>query len=152
MIYVHRSNQTLNECCGCLITPNGLQTLSVQSQLTANTLTGVIPNNGVIQVISTATNSSASATSSMGTFGVDGPAALNNSIFCDPSAAYAPIPYLRAWVTHIQQAGVAYPITETELLQAPLSVSEENSQQQVCNFIVTEGSGQGICDCGQFEE
>jgi hypothetical protein len=28
MIYVYDSNQEMNECCGCLTTPDGLRTLS----------------------------------------------------------------------------------------------------------------------------
>jgi hypothetical protein len=61
MIYVFSADQQLNECCGCLVTPNGLQTADVKTQLTANTLTGRTPNDGVIQVVSAATNSTGSA-------------------------------------------------------------------------------------------
>jgi len=148
MIYVHSADQQMNECCGCLVTPNGLQTADVKTQLTANTLTGKVPVDGVIQVISAALNSTASATAV-------GP---DNSPFCDPSAAYTPTPDLRAWVTHIQNIitgptlQARYPETETESLPAPLSASEEGWEQGACNFAVVQGSGQGVCDCGAFEK
>jgi len=152
MIYVHSSDQQLNECCGCLVTPNGLQTIDVKTQLTANTLTSRVPNNGVIQVISAAINSGASATSGAGPFPLGPPYSTDNSVFCDPSASYTPTPDLRAWVTHIQNKyGTTYPETETESLPAPLSASELGNEQGACNFLVTQGSGQGICDCGAFE-
>jgi hypothetical protein len=141
MVYVFSADQQLNECCGCLVTPNGLQTADVRTQLTANTLTGRTPGDGVIQIISARPNSSNSATAVF----------PDNSSMCDPSATFTPTPDLRAWVTHIQN-GASYPTTETGSLPAPLSASEEGWLQGACNFAVIQGSGQGICDCGRFEQ
>jgi hypothetical protein len=143
MIYVHSADQQMNECCGCLVTPNGLQTADVKTNLTSNPLTFRIPVDGVIQIISAALNSTSSATAVTG----------DNSPFCDPSAAYTPTPDLRAWVTHIQnKVGTAYPETETASLEAPLSASEQGWEQAACDFAIVQGSGQGICDCGPFEK
>ena len=80
MIYVFDNDQQLTECCGCVETHNGLRTLSVQRDLTANPLTGKRPNNGMIKIVS---------------------AAVNNAP-CDPTANVKPTVNLRAWVTHIQ--------------------------------------------------
>jgi len=80
MIYVFAYDQQLSECCGCLETPNGLRTLSVNYNLNGNPLTGVIPASGVIKVVS---------------------AAVNNSP-CDPTSNVRPTPTLRVWATHIQ--------------------------------------------------
>src|SRR5579872_920554 len=45
--------QEMSECCGCLLTPDGLRTLSVNTDLTSNPLTGVTLQNGVIKIVST---------------------------------------------------------------------------------------------------
>jgi hypothetical protein len=42
-LYVFDANQELQECCSCLITPNGLLRLSVKNDLTANPLTSWSP-------------------------------------------------------------------------------------------------------------
>ncbi len=39
MIYVFDNDQEMNECCGCITTPDGLRTLSVKNNLTNNPLT-----------------------------------------------------------------------------------------------------------------
>ena len=54
-------------------------------------------------------------------------------------------PGIRAWATHIQTTGVT---TETAFSDATLSAGELNRLGQQCNFIVNEGSGAGICQCG----
>ena len=55
-IYVFDSNEELNECCSCKVTPNGILSLSVNTNLTSNTLTGVTPKRGVIKVVSSVSN------------------------------------------------------------------------------------------------
>src|SRR6202011_6397465 len=51
-IYVFDSQEEMNECCSCKITPNGILSLSVNKNLTSNTLTGVLPARGVIKDVS----------------------------------------------------------------------------------------------------
>jgi hypothetical protein len=127
MIYVFDNDQQLTECCGCVETHNGLRTLSVRRDLTANPLTGVISNNGVIKVVS---------------------AAVNNSP-CDASANVAPKPNLREWGTHTQNlVGSTYPITETEFTDSTLGATELANLQAQCAFIGILGSGHGLCTCG----
>lgn len=154
MVYVFNSDQQLAECCGCLITPNGLQTADIKTQLTSNTLTGAQLNNGVIQIMGSAPNSSSSPTAIFG----------DNSPFCDPSAEDIDTPDLRAWATHIQNCSVplagkkgAQPVagcveTETPFQPTPDGHSECPYLTSVCNFAITQGSGQGVCDCGAFEK
>jgi hypothetical protein len=144
MVYVFSADQQMSECCGCLVTPNGLQTADVKTQLTSNTLTGRPLPDGVIQVISAAPNSSSSATAVF----------PDNSSMCDPTASLTPTPDLRAWVSHFQNkvGTTGFPETETESLPAPLSASEQGWLQGACNSAVIQGSGQGICDCGAFEK
>jgi len=53
MIYVFDANENLGECCGCLISSQGLLTLSVEKSLTANWgLSGGAPSSGAIEVVS----------------------------------------------------------------------------------------------------
>jgi len=144
MIYVFDYDQQMAECCGCLETPNGLRTLSVNYNLTSNPLTGVIPPSGVVKIVS---------------------AAVNNSP-CDPTSAVTPTPNLRVWATHIQTpigvdpaavkpgakpqvfAPSAYGITETESSDSTLGATELATLQAECRFIGILGSGHGICSCG----
>jgi hypothetical protein len=128
MIYVFDNDQQLSECCGCLVTPNGLRTLSVGKNLTNNPLTGVVSNNGVIKIVSSA---------------------INNSP-CDPTSDVYPAPTVRAWASHIQnKVGTAYPVTETAFTNATLSEEEFffNLEEQ-CSFAQRLGSGHGVCSCG----
>ena len=127
MIYVFAADQQLAECCGCVETHNGLRTLSIRTNLTSNPLTGVVPTNGVIKVVSSAVNNSP----------------------CDPTSNVSPKANLRVWVTHIQNpVGGAYPITETESSDSTLGATELANLQAQCAFINILGSGSGICSCG----
>lgn len=130
MIYVYHWDQQLSECCGCVETPNGLRTLSVQKDLTSNPLTGVIAPNGVVKIVS---------------------ARVNNSP-CDPTANVTPTPNLRAWATHIQNpvgtTAPTYPITETEFSDSTLGATELANLTAQCSFIRILGSGHGVCTCG----
>jgi hypothetical protein len=124
---VYADDQQLAECCGCVETHNGLRTLSVKTNLTSNPLTGVVPTNGVIKIVSGAVN--------------DSP--------CDPTANVKPTANLRAWATHVQNiVGTAYPITETESSDSTLGATELANLQAQCAFVNVLGSGQGICTCG----
>jgi hypothetical protein len=137
MIYVFDNDQALSECCGCLVTPDGLATLSVTHDLTSNPLTSVVSNNGVIVILST----------------------LPNGAPCDPTGALGPtnlsnadftlVPTVRAWATHIlNRVGGAYPITETAFSDATASAAELELATEECFFTVRLGSGQGVCGCG----
>jgi hypothetical protein len=121
-IYVFYTDQEMAECCACAITPDGLLTLSVNSDLTSNPLTSNVPVNGVIKIVSSYQPTGCNATK------------------------VAPTPTLRAWSTHIQNT--SYTITEEESQQAPLSAAEAASLDTGCGDIVGEGSGHGICTCG----
>ena len=127
MIYVFDNDQQMSECCGCLVTPDDLRTLSVGKDLTNNPLTGVVSNNGVIEIIS----------------------ALPNNSPCEPGSGMDPEPTLRAWATHIQnKVGSAYPISETAFSDAGLSYPEFLNLEEDCSFVERLGSGHGICSCG----
>lgn len=127
MIYVFDQDQQMTECCGCQVTPDGLRTLSLATDLTANPLTGVPSTTGVIKVV---------------------PADAASNPSCNPSVL-TPSSILRAWGTHVQvPRDATVEITETELQDSLLSASEQTNLPQQCGFIQTQGSGHGICTCG----
>jgi len=118
-IYVFDPNQEMSECCECRLTPDGLRTLSVNSDLTSNPLTPVTLSTGLIKIVST-TGLSAS------------------KLF--------PVAAIRSWATHIQNSNFA--ITETASQDATLSAAEVSRLQAECAGIQHDGSGHGICSCG----
>jgi hypothetical protein len=124
-IYVFYPDQEMAECCGCALTPNGLTTLSVNSNLTANPLTGTLLTSGVIKIVSS----------------------VDKGV-CNPTSI-SPTAGLRSWATHIQNS--AFTITETASQDATLSTAEQARLRNECSAIVLDGSGHGICSCGTVE-
>ena len=123
-IFVFDPNQELSECCSCLLTPDGLRTLSVNTDLTGNPLTGVVLTTGVIKYVST--------------IPVAGACPLPTAVNSEPA--------LRAWTTHIQNG--SFQETETGALDATLSSGEVSRLAAQCFAIQLDGSGRGICTCG----
>jgi hypothetical protein len=123
-IYVYDAFQELSECCSCFVSPNGLRTLSINSNLTSNPLTGATLTGGSIRVVSTT--------------------AVGRT--CAAPVSLTPTAALRAWATHIQN--YAYTITETASQDATLSTWEQDTLQSGCRAIHSVGSGSGICSCG----
>jgi len=120
-IYVFDTNEEMSECCSCVVTPDGLLTLSVDGDLTSNPLTGVILSTGVVKIVSAAT--------------AGGTCPLPTKIVAQPS--------MRAWSTHIQNS--AFSITETASQAATLSLAEGRALQSQCADIKGAGSGHGVC-------
>ena len=123
-IFVFDSFQELSECCSCFLSPDGLRTLSVNTDLTSNPLTGVILNTGAIKVVST--------TLTAGT--------------CPLPTRINAIPAVRAWATHIQNSNFA--VTESAAQDATFSAGELVRLQAQCTSIALDGSGHGVCTCG----
>ena len=61
LIYVFDPNQELAERCSCAVTPDGLLTLSVETNLTADTLTGRPLTTGDVKILSSTSCDAASA-------------------------------------------------------------------------------------------
>jgi hypothetical protein len=133
-IYVFAADQQITECCSCPITANGLVTTSVRTQLTSNPLTGVTPNNGVVQIVSSKVPPGGA---------------------CDPTlfgaiATDGPFPEVDSWMTHVQKVGTpaTYTITESEGVEELLTAGEYLDLVIDCSFVQEFGSGQGSCTCG----
>jgi hypothetical protein len=123
-IYVFDSKEEMNECCSCRITPNGILSLSVNTNLTSNTVTGLIPTRGVIKVVSST------------------PVAG----WCD-SAAEAPQTGIRGWITHVQKStGTRFGQTEEELTDSFYSTLEAADLAEDCLGILLIGNA-GLCSC-----
>jgi hypothetical protein len=126
-IYVFDQDQGLSECCGCLVSPDGLLTLSVNSNLTDNPLTGIKSTTGVIKIVSADVPANAS---------------------CDPSAII-PNGELLAWSTNTQaKSGSAIAFTENSFQLSPLGDADLAALQNQCSMVATFGSGHGVCSCG----
>jgi hypothetical protein len=124
-IYVFDPKQEIAECCSCYLSPDGLRTLSVNTDLTGNPLTGVTLSTGVIKIVSSVVKSAGLCPTY--------PVSLK------PTAG------IRGWGTHIQAGGA---ITETPVVDATLSAPEVSRLQGQCYGIQTDGSGKGLCTCG----
>src|SRR4029077_15878369 len=126
MIYVFDDSQEMNECCGCKISPDGLRTLSLLNDLTANTLTGRQLTVGTLMIVSSNPDPSGQ---------------------CD---AGSPVPngLLPGWVTNVQGTLQNPRVTEKPTAIMPLAAAEAQALSSSCGFIQTLGSGRGICSCG----
>ena len=136
-VYAFSPDEQLVSCCSCMITPNGLQALSVNQDLVSNTLTGVRPNSVVVKLLNT-----------LAVAGTGG------STSCTNSAALAGQPNgftiadgMLAWGTTVHTGAVAgtFATTETAFIPAKLSDTELLSITSRCTNIIGNGSGFGLC-------
>ncbi|HUO24015.1 MAG TPA: hypothetical protein VMU61_00010 [Candidatus Aquilonibacter sp.] len=126
-IYVFDAYQELSECCGCPVTPGGLRTLSVNTDLTGNPLTGVKLATGSVLIVSGYTSPTFNTTCSP----------LNNIVS----------PTIRAWGTHLYLNGSSYQITESEYSDRSLGQWDDFLLTD-CYALLLDGSGHGSCSCG----
>ncbi len=126
MIYVFDSSQEMNECCGCAISENGMRTLSLINDLTANVLTGKKPVAGIIEVV---------------------PSDVGPNGQCNAGAP-TPDSALEAWGTNVQAANNDYQATEEDFALAPLTNTQATVLATECAMMQKLGSGRGICSCG----
>jgi hypothetical protein len=125
-VYAFSPDEQLISCCSCVITPNGLESLSARNDLISNTLTPAIPTSIVVKLLaSTGAGGCNAATPTAGDL----------------------VPGMRAWGTtlHLNTAAERYDTTETPFSQAGLSSSELTRITATCGFIQANGSGFGIC-------
>lgn len=127
MVYVFDQDQQMSECCGCLVSQDGLLTLSLKKDLLSNPLTGVQSTAGTVMLVS---------------------AKQLNSGGCN-AASMTPAGTVVAWATHLPQSKSG-PLTSAEVpfSTSPLSATLSSSLQAQCSFIQQLGSGQGLCGCG----
>jgi hypothetical protein len=126
--YVFDDGQELQECCSCPVSPDGLTSESVTTNLTGNPLTGRLKTRGVIKVISSSVAAS-EATNFTNT----------------------PTPGLRVWSTHVQRASSgagAFYTTESLVADSNLASSEKTVLETLCFYVnLLAGGGPGVCSC-----
>ncbi len=131
-VYAFSPDEQLISCCSCLVTPNGVVNLGVNRDLTAKTLTGVIPSSVVVKLLSTLAGPGGTGTS------------CSNSAAAVTTATI--VPGLLAWGTTIHAAPTGgYAVTETAFSPATLSAGELASIGGRCAAILGNGSGFGVC-------
>jgi Bacterial Ig-like domain (group 2) len=127
MVYVFDQDQQMAECCGCIISPNGLRTFSLSKDFIGNPLTGASPTAGSVMIVTADYGSNPS---------------------CN-AASISPSGLAIAWATHLQSTTAGqFAITEEPLSFTPLVSTLSSALQAQCSFIQQLGGGQGICSCG----
>jgi hypothetical protein len=142
-VYTFDANEELISCCSCLVTPNGLNSLSAKTDLVSNTLTPGVPNSIVIKLLAT-TPLGLSPAGTGGTCNASSPTATP----AGPGVFGSLVPGMRAWGTTIHTLPtipITFGITETAFLPATLSPAELTKLTLFCAFIQANGSGFGIC-------
>jgi len=126
--YAFDPAEELVSCCACLVTPNGLDSLSVKQSLLGSTLTPALPSAVVIKLIASEPGSGGGCNAAT------------------PSSSNL-VQGLHAWGTslHPLPGGTAYGATETPFAAAALSLAEFAHITSTCQFIQSNGSGFGIC-------
>jgi len=121
-IYVFDPAEEMISCCACPLTPNGLRSFNVNTDLVSNLLTPGKPDSVSIVVTGSVT------------------------IPCDAAAAVNYYSGLRLWSTTIHKApSGAYQDTETKFQIVPPSASQLAELTATCGFIQADGSAFGIC-------
>ncbi len=123
-------------CCSCLVSPNGLNSLSVKSDLISNNLTPAVPTSVAIKLLASLPGS------------VPGSTSLT---VCNPSTVGTPAFPLEegmlAWGTSLEPNSTtgSFNAVHVPFLNGGLSASELAGVTSLCNFIQANGSNFGIC-------
>ena len=127
-VYAFSPDEQMVSCCSCPVTPNGLVSLGAQRDLISNTLTPAVPTSITIKLLAT----------------VPVGGSCNNSAAAVVANELAP--GMAAWGTTLHAGvGGGYEVTETAFTPATLSAGELFRLGTLCNFILANGSGFGVC-------
>ena len=133
-VYAFSPDEQLVSCCSCLITPNGLVSLSVNQDLVSNTLTGVRPNSVVVKLVPTGAGPAFTGTTCTNSAALAGD--VNNPLLVTGGLAFG---------TTLHAQGAATAVTEKPFIQSTLSAQELASITNRCLNIIGNGSTFGIC-------
>jgi len=126
---VFDDSQELQACGYCQISPDGLLSEDVKTELTNNTLTGKIPSRGVITV-----------------FELDQESGLHGwATHIEATTTTFPAPGPGKDVNAVEKG--PFFVTETALADSNLSWTEQNNLGALCSYGLTIGSGYGLCPC-----
>lgn len=136
-VYAFSPDEQLISCCSCLVTPNGLASLSARSDLISNTLTPAVPTGLVVKLLASTGTGTTTTTCNASTVGAgtnmlaSGLSAWGTSLHALPVTPGSP--------------AVTYGQTETPFTVSTLSPAELTRITTLCGLIQTNGSGFGIC-------
>ena len=124
-IYVFDDSEEMQACGYCPITPDGILSEDVKTELTNNTLTpGGPPSRGVIKVLSLI------------------------YINVGGGMGYGAVPGMHGWASHVQATGASkYALTETPLADSNLSTRELETLPYICSVAQQLGSGRATITC-----
>jgi len=125
LIFVFNSSEQLEECCGCPFTPDQENTLSVNTDLTANPVDPAVftADGSVVMVSSNAGYPT-----------------------CDPRKAAGAKAELHGWLTHPQTGDF---LTEDEFTVPSVpSAATISSLTAACAALDSVASGTAFCNCG----
>lgn len=141
-VYVFTPDEQEVACCSCLVTPNaGVHATAFD--LTGNTITGIVPGQGVVvKLLATIPGKTAALP------GMNNQLSFTGSVCPSPGYPYSGLnlaPGMRAWEVSAHTVGTVTGVSKTEFSPAPLSTGELTRMTSLCSFIVGNGSGFGIC-------
>jgi hypothetical protein len=141
-IYVFDNDEEMGACCGCPVSPNGLDQISVEDDFLSNVgITSYDFYSGLIQ-ITTGLPNSATFVSSLGL----------SVPTCDPGQASTAVGNLEGWITHNQDIQGTTSLTEVPFWdQGAADSSEASYLVSTCHFLETNGTGTGLCYCGDVD-
>jgi len=126
MVYVFDTSQTLQECCGCPVRPDQMETFAL-TDLTGNGFSNSPVKVGTIDVVAASINHGTGLAAAGG---------------CDPAQVFNPTPTLRAWLSNDNQ-GVS-----DGFLGASLDSVEQSRLPALCKSAVRIAAPSAICQCG----
>ena len=140
-VYTFSPDEQLVSCCSCLITPNGLISLSVDNDLLSNTLTGIIPSSVSVTIIPTLAGPGGTGTNCTNSAALAGTANFPFNVNPAQDAG------LFAWGTRLLKTPVAnsFAVSEGPFLRSFTSQQQLASVTNRCINIIGNGSSFGIC-------
>jgi len=164
-VYVFSPDEQMISCCSCPVTPNGLVSLGAQRDLISNTLTPAVPDSVVIKLLGTvpvggscnnsaANVATATLTPGLLAWGTTTHAGTSTQTStpdttkkclnkcCGSNAGSA---WCQQNCPPIVTTTTSFSTTETPFLPASLSAGELVKLDDLCTFIIADGSGYGIC-------
>jgi len=134
-VYAFDPGEEMIACCSCLVTPDQVVNLGVNRDLTAKTLTGVIPTSVTVKLLATLAGTGGSGTS------------CTNSATAVAAPGTVIVSGLAAWGTTLHTGPAGLPIfgTETAFTPSTLSAGELASLGGRCSSIVGNASTFGVC-------
>jgi hypothetical protein len=130
-VYAFDPKEAMVSCCSCLITPDGLYSLSARNDLISNTLTPAVPASIVVKLLATTAPST-------GVCNAGSPVTVSAVTLASG---------MRAWATTIEPSPLSgYVVVSNAFQSAGLSASELSQLTTFCGFVQWVGSGYGICN------